>query len=190
MQPVGSDYFEVLDDQGHKTGKLVDRATVHAQQLWHEVVNVWIINNHGDVLLQLRGPSVDVAPNVWDVAIGTHVRPSEDPVAAAQRCLQSEMGIAITSENLKHLFNIQSANPLPGGGFHKVLGHVFLLKKDIALNQLTIDPGKIAKLEWRPLIDVMAQMGNPETAKQYFDRPGTYFPQLFEALQAEMPEEL
>jgi len=180
-----SEQFEVLDEQGHKTGRILDRQTVHQQQLWHEVANVWVLNEKGEVLLQLRGPRVDLNPNVWDVAVGTHVRPGEDPTLAAQRCLQTELGITITSDNIKHLFNLQSANPLSDGRFHKVLGHVFLVKRDINLDAFTFDHDKIARLAWRPLIDVMAEVGGTESAVIYHPRPGDYYPKLFDALQAE-----
>lgn len=182
---MGDQQFEVLDEQGHKTGQLLDRDTVHAQELWHEVVNVWIINSKGEVLLQLRGHEVDLNPDVWDVAIGTHVRPGEEPLAAAQRCLQTELGVTIVPENLKHLFNIQSANSVGEGKTHRVLGHVFLLKHDIPLEQFTFDTKKIAQLAWRPLIQVMAEVGSTE-GPQYFPRAGNYYPKLFDALQAEM----
>lgn len=182
----GTDAFEVLDEQGHKTGQILDRAAVHAQELWHEVVNVWIINSRGEVLLQLRGPDVDLNPDVWDVAVGTHVRPGEDPTAAAQRCLQTELGVTITPENLQHLFNIQSANPIQHGKTHRVLGHVFLLKRDIRLDEFTYDDTKIAKLEWQPLIAVMAEVGSTEGAAKFFPRAGNYYTKLFDALQAEM----
>ncbi len=185
-QSLQSEQYEVLDDAGHKTGQLLDRASVHQQQLWHEVANVWIINSQGEVLLQLRGPGVDLNPNVWDVAVGTHVRPNEDPTIAAQRCLQTELGVTIAPDNIKHLFNLQSSNPLPDGTFHKVLGHVFIVKRDINLQDFTYDTNKIAQLEWKPLVDVMAEVGSSEAGSRYHPRPGNYYPKLFEALQAEL----
>jgi isopentenyldiphosphate isomerase len=180
------DYFEVLDDQGHKTGQLLTRGAVHEQELWHETVNVWIINQNSEVLLQLRGPKIELNPGVWDVAIGTHVRPSEDPYDAAVRCLKTELGISITKEQLKHLFNMLAANPTEHGKMHRTLGHVFLLKRDIPLEDFTFDTNKVAQLSWRPLVDVMAEVGGTETAKNFYPRTGNYYPQLFDALQAEM----
>lgn len=181
-----SQEFEVLDEQGHKTGRVLDRQTVHEQELWHETVNVWIINTKGEALLQLRGKNVELHPDRWDVAIGTHVRPQEDPTDAAVRCLQTELGVTITKEQLKHLFNIQSVNPTETGKMHRTLGHVFLLKRDIDLSEFTYDSEKIAQLVWKPLLTVMGEVGGADTAATYYPRPGNYFPQLFDALQAEM----
>jgi isopentenyl-diphosphate Delta-isomerase len=181
--------YEVLDDQGHKTGKLLDRTTVHKQELWHEVANVWIVNDRGEVLLQLRSPEVELCPNVWDVAVGTHVLPNEDPVDSARRGLQGELGLAVTTDSLKHLFNIRAANPMANGTKHRVLGHVFLLEQNLDLQGLKVDSHKIAQLAWRPIIEVMADIGSTERSKLYFPREGAYYPQLFDAMLAAAPPE-
>ncbi|HSW99390.1 MAG TPA: NUDIX domain-containing protein [Candidatus Saccharimonadales bacterium] len=189
MAPSAQQY-EVLDDAGHKTGQLLGSAEVHKQELWHEVANVWVINSRGEVLLQLRSPEVELCPNVWDVAVGTHVRPAEDPAAAAIRGLHDEIGLTVLPEKLQHLFNIQAANPMHDGRKHKVLGHVFLLKQDVDAATLKVDPSKIAELAWKPVSSVMAEIGATDTAAQYFPREGTYYPQLFDVLLANAPPEL
>jgi isopentenyldiphosphate isomerase len=185
-QTTTDQQYEVLDDQGHKTGELLDKSIVHKGQLWHEVVNVWILNANGDILMQLRAPGVELSPNVWDVTTGTHLRPGEAPMDAALRTLRNEFGIETTPEALKHLFNIQSANPMPGGMLHKVFGHVYLLRHDTDLSTITYDREKISDLQWVPLIKLMADVGNEETKKHYFPRANDYYPKLFEAFQAWM----
>lgn len=182
--------YEVLDDAGHKTGQLLAREEVHERQLWHEVANVWILNSRGEVLLQRRGPKVELAPNVWDVAVGTHLRPGEDPAAAGARALAGELGITELPENLKHLFNIQAANPMPDGSMHKVLGHVFLLKTDIDLATLKVNPDKVAELAWRTVSQIISDFGSEEARAAYFPRAGNYYQQLFEIFMAEVPPEL
>lgn len=46
-EPADTQQYEVLDDAGHKTGRLLDRGSVHKQELWHEVANVWVVNARG-----------------------------------------------------------------------------------------------------------------------------------------------
>jgi isopentenyldiphosphate isomerase len=181
---------EVLDEAGHKTGQILDRKTVHDKQLWHEVVNVWVINSKGEILLQLRAPGVEISPGVWDVAVGSHVRPGEDPLVAAQRCLNTELGIDILPGSIKHLFNIRAANPMSGNKKHHVLGHVFLLKRDIDPADITVDTKKITRLEWKPLLAVMSEVGATDTTALYFPREGDYYPKVFDALQNEMGDGL
>lgn len=182
--------YEILDEEGHKTGETLSRSEVHKRELWHEVVNVWILNAKGEVLLQLRAPGVELCPNVWDVAVGSHLRPNEDPPTAAVRCLGSELGITVLPESLKHLFNIKAANPMQDGSKHRVLGHVFLLKLDIDISTLNVNSQKIAQLIWRPVVQVMAEIGGTDTADKYFPREGAYYPQIFDALLAAAPPEM
>lgn len=184
MEPMQQ--YEVLDEAGHKTGETLDRVTVHKKGLWHEVVNVWVINSRGELLMQLRAPDVELSPNVWDVTVGTHLRPGEDPPDAAVRALKDEFALETTPEELKHLFNIQSANPMPSGLTHKVLGHVFLMQHDLDISAIKLDPKKITRLAWVPLNTLMLEVGSTETKDKYFPRANNYYPQLFEAFQAWM----
>ena len=186
MSELDEEHYEVLDDQGHSTGELMTKNQVHEQEILHSTVNVWILNSKREVLLQLRGKNMELNPDTWDVAIGTHVRPAEDPTDAALRCLQTELGVTVTKDQIKHLFNIQSAHPVEGGKIHRTLGHVFLLKRDLDINDFEFDPEKIAMLAWRPLLAVMGEVGGTETSSSYYPRSGDYYPQLFDALQAEM----
>lgn len=185
MNPA-PDQHEVLDEGGHKTGTILDRRTIHAKQLWHEVVNVWIVNSKSEILMQLRAPGVDLSPNVWDVTVGTHLRLRETPTDAALRCLTSELGLSFAPEELKHLFNIQSANPMPDGTKHKVFGHVFLINHDVDLQAITFDPQKITRFAWVSLPELMVGVGSTATKANYFPRANNYYQQLFEALQALM----
>lgn len=178
--------YEILDEAGHKTGQTLDKKAVHDQQLWHEVVNIWIVNSRGEILMQLRSPKVELSPGVWDVTVGTHLRPGEDPAMAVQRALKSEFDLETTPDQYKHLFNIQSANPGPNNTRHKVLGHVFLMQHDVDIRALKVDPDKITRLAWVPLNKLMTEVGSADTKDQYFPRASNYYPQLFEAFAAWM----
>jgi isopentenyldiphosphate isomerase len=181
-----NDQYVVLDEAGHQTDEVQDLKTIHESELWHEVANVWIMNSRGEILMQLRSPGMELSPNVWDVTIGTHVHPQEEPVMAGIRALKSELGIEIASEEFKHLFNIQSANPMPNGTTHKVMGHVFMVQKDIDLSQLHFDTSKITQFAWVSLNTLMAEVGGTETQAKYFPRANNYYPQLFTAFQSWM----
>lgn len=188
LPPDQLDQYEVLDEEGHKTGKILDRAAVHAQGLWHEVVNVWVANSKGEILMQLRGPHMELAPNVWDVAIGTHLQVNEEPAGAALRALHAGLGVAATQDDLKHLFNIRCANPMPNGISHKVLGHIFLIERDLDLNELVYDKEKIAKFIWVSPTVLMSEIGSEQAKGHYFPRANNYYPKLFEAFQSVMTD--
>jgi isopentenyldiphosphate isomerase len=188
MQPAQqtNDLYDVLDEEGMSTGKVLDRVAVHDKELWHDVVNVWVVNTKGEILLQLRAPDVELCPGVWDVAMGTHIRHGETHTDAALRGLKTELGLAVTPEELKHMFNIKCANPMANGTTHKVVGHVFLVQKDAEAGDFKVDSKKVSKLAWKPLPMLMSEVGNAETGKQYFPRTSNYYPKLFESLQSLM----
>jgi isopentenyldiphosphate isomerase len=180
-----NDTYEVLDEHGVATGKLLDRKIVHQRGLWHAVANVWVMNSKGELLMQLRSPAVELSPGVWDVSVGTHVRPSETPAQAGVRALHDELGVSVQADDLKHLFNILSANPMLDHTMHKVLGHVFMVQRDFNLSDFTFDQTKISKLAWVPLTQLMADIGS-DARVQYFPRANNYYPQLFKAFQSWM----
>jgi isopentenyl-diphosphate Delta-isomerase len=181
-----NDTYEVLDEHGVATGKILDRKIVHQRGLWHAVANVWVMNNRGELLMQLRAPGVELSPNVWDVSVGTHVRLHEPPAEAGARALQTELGVQVPAAELKHLFNILSPNPMPDGSAHRVLGHVFMVQRDLKLSDFTLDAAKVSKLAWVPLTQLMADIGSSETSAHYFPRANNYYPQLFKAFQSWM----
>ena len=49
---MNKEYFDILDENGNKTGKTKLRSEVHRDGDWHKAVHIWIINNKGDILLQ------------------------------------------------------------------------------------------------------------------------------------------
>lgn len=53
------EYFDILDDNGNKTGKIKLRSEVHRDGDWHKAVHIWILNQSGDILLQRRSATKD-----------------------------------------------------------------------------------------------------------------------------------
>ena len=56
------EYFDILDDNGNKTGKIKLRSEVHRDGDWHKAVHIWILNQSGDILLQRRSATKDSNP--------------------------------------------------------------------------------------------------------------------------------
>jgi hypothetical protein len=111
---------------------------------------------------------------------------NEEPIDAALRALESGLGLVVTKEDLRHLFNVMSANPMPDDTFHKVLGHVFMIQRDLDFNELVYDKEQITKFAWVPLMALMGEVGAEETKGHYFPRANNYYPKLFEAFQSLM----
>lgn len=85
--------LEVVNEQGEVVG-LVPRSAIHGDpSLMHRVVHVLVFNKKGEILLQKRSMSKDVAPGRWDTSVGGHVGPAEGLLDAAMREMLEELGI-------------------------------------------------------------------------------------------------
>jgi isopentenyl-diphosphate delta-isomerase type 1 len=85
--------LEVTDHKGEIIGVL-PRSHIHGNpSLIHRVVHVLVFNTKGELLLQKRSMSKDVAPGKWDTSVGGHLNIGEDTLSAAKREMKEELGI-------------------------------------------------------------------------------------------------
>jgi isopentenyl-diphosphate delta-isomerase type 1 len=84
--------FDVVDEHDVVIGQET-RGRVHAQNLRHRAVHIFVFNTAGDVLLQLRSATKDKFPNCWDSSCSGHVDAGEDYDTAAWRELREELGL-------------------------------------------------------------------------------------------------
>ena len=98
--------FDVVDENDVPTGTAT-RAKVHAENLIHRAVHVFVLNKNGDLYLQKRSLRKDKNPGVWDSSVSGHLDAGEDYLPAAIRELGEEVGIHdTTSENLEHVLSL------------------------------------------------------------------------------------
>ena len=87
--------LEVVDREG-KIVNILPRTHIHGNpSLIHRVVHVLIFNTEGKLLLQKRSLNKDVAPGKWDTSVGGHINLGEDPLRAAKREMEEELGISL-----------------------------------------------------------------------------------------------
>lgn len=100
--------LEIVDVEGNVIG-LAERAELHRDPvLIHRVVHVLVFNNHGELLLQKRSDTKDVAPGKWDTSVGGHVSPGEDILAAARR--ETDEELSIKSCEMRYLYRYLFSN--------------------------------------------------------------------------------
>ena len=69
------------------------REEVHRLGYWHKSAQVFVFNNHGELLLQQRSAEKDLYANLWDYSVGEHLQPHETFLQGALRGLREELGI-------------------------------------------------------------------------------------------------
>lgn len=100
--------MEILDvfDENEKLIGTADRKKVHKEGLWHLQVGAWLMNQNGEILLELRSKNKKANPNKWS-RIGGHVDSGETPIVSIQREVLEEVGINIPIENYELISKIK-----------------------------------------------------------------------------------
>lgn len=83
----------LVDSNDNVTGSC-EKMEAHRQGLLHRAFSVFIFNEANEILLQKRAQDKYHSPGLWTNTCCGHPRPHEEILAAAQRRLKEEMGIA------------------------------------------------------------------------------------------------
>ena len=104
-----SEYFDIRDWDGNRTGEMKEREQVHRDGDIHGTAHVWVIRSsketgRPEVLLQKRSEKKDIFPGCFDVSAAGHLDAGEDFPEAAVRELKEELGLEVKPEELERLF--------------------------------------------------------------------------------------
>ena len=92
-QDAQGEHFDVVDEHDRVIG-VETRGVVHARDLRHRAVHLFVFNAGGELFLQRRSPWKDKHPGKWDSSAAGHLDSGEDYAAAARRELSEELGLA------------------------------------------------------------------------------------------------
>ena len=84
--------FDVCDTEDRVIGQ-ARRADVHANNLLHRAVHVWVMRSNGQLVAQRRSASKDQYPNALTSSASGHLDAGEDYLTAALRELGEELGL-------------------------------------------------------------------------------------------------
>jgi 16S rRNA (adenine1518-N6/adenine1519-N6)-dimethyltransferase len=94
--------FPVVD-KNDKILRDASRSQVHANNLRHRAVHIFIFNPAGEVYLQQRSRWKDRHPLKWDSSASGHVGAAESYDETARRELKEELGISVPLEKISKL---------------------------------------------------------------------------------------
>lgn len=131
LAPLGTaqdgvaEIFDVVDEADCVTGQ-APRGEVHAQNLRHRVVHIFVFNAAGEIFLQRRSAWKDQAPGCWGSSTAGHLDHGEDYVTAAARELEEELGLRkVKAESLELVGTLP---PTAGNGWEFV--HLYRLSHE------------------------------------------------------------
>lgn len=152
---MAEELIDVLDAQGQPTGETKTRAEIHAQGLWHRDIHIYIVNSHGEVLWQKRSAIMDVAPNMWSVSVAAHVKTGAGTLETAVREAQEELGLDLSPHELELITTLPDERE--SRTLKTTLRHyrdVFLVKRDLGLKTLKLQPEEVAEVKWLTMDDL------------------------------------
>lgn len=147
--------LDLVDEQGHPTGRVRERSLVHRYGDRHRTAHVWITrpNDHGsfDILLQKRAETKDSYPGCHDISSAGHIPAGCGYEESALRELQEELGITAAPEDLR-LIGYREVNAhleFQGKPFHdNEYSAVYLYEKPVRISALTLQPSEIESVLW------------------------------------------
>ena len=142
--------IDVLDENGHKTGQVVSREEVHKLGLWHRCVHIWVVNGK-EVLLQKRSSQKQTHPNKWTTATSGHLSAGASSIEGAIREIGEEIGLEVKESELQYLFTVKESgvnNNQEKKIIENEITDVYLLKKDIDISNLKLQPEEVSEVKW------------------------------------------
>lgn len=88
--------LQIYDESGNVIEPL-PRSVVHERPVkhWHGVVNVWLVNKAGHLMVSLRSKSVSGNPGKWQTYFGGHVPAGKSHLETVAKELSEEVGLNI-----------------------------------------------------------------------------------------------
>lgn len=153
------EFLELFDAQNRSLNQQLLRRQVHEQGHWHRTSQVYVLNNQNELLCNLRHPSKDLFPKLWDVSIGGHLEPGENYETCALRELSEELGITAEPEKLSFLATVKvdGADEIAGLTDREHVG-IFLYQTSLPLSEFNFQREEITELQYLSLETVEANL--------------------------------
>jgi len=154
-----AEYFDILDSNGHPTGKTKLRSEVHRDGDWHKSIDIWVMNSKGELLLQKRSKQKESYPGLWEVSCSGHVGAGENSLDSALRELKEELGVDVAAEQLQFLFEDKEENVTNNGTFiNKEFKEIYLLKLDLPVEKYDLQVEEVEAVKYVPRKELEYQL--------------------------------
>ena len=147
---MAEEYFDVLDENGNKTGKTKLRSEVHRDGDWHKSVHIWILNDKGDVLLQRRCPTKDSNPNMLDISCAGHLTTGDDSLTGAVRELKEELDFDVEPEDLQFIKTFKVSKRYAPTFFNQEFQDMYILRTDKSVDDMKYQESEITEIMFVP----------------------------------------
>ena len=156
------EYVILVDEHDAPLG-LMEKLKAHEQGALHRAISVLIFNSDSELLLQRRALSKYHSPGLWTNSCCSHPRDGEEVLAAGERRLVEEMGMAA---KLQPLFHFRYRAEFENGLIEHELDHVMVGYFEA---EPTINPEEVAAWKWISLEELKQDLSRkPENYTVWF----------------------
>lgn len=149
--------FDIVDENGHPTGEIVERTEAHRLGIRHRTAHIWVVREREgvtEVLLQKRAANKDSFPGRFDTSSSGHIQAGDEPLESALRELEEELGIAAKAEQLTFAgtFRIHYEKEFYGKLFRdNEISFVYCYREPVDDEALHLQEEEVEAVEWFPL---------------------------------------
>lgn len=149
--------LDVYDDFGKKTGRVIVRGDKSAELDEHEHIAlavIYIENNKGEFLMQ----KTSVEKGGEFSSTGGHVCHDEEPLESIQREVLEELGVSVDKDEIKYLGYLL---------YDKPIRHMFYLKKDIDINDVTVQKEEVEFVKYLTIDEINTLIEKEKITKSH-----------------------
>ena len=154
--------FDILNEDGTRTGRTKARGLVHRDGDLHGASHVFVIRRNAgrlQVLMQKRSADKDSFPSCWDTSAAGHLDTGENFDKAAVRELKEELGVS--GPVLKYIFTqkVEYTENFYDKPFHdNEIDHVYIAEIDEPEDYFRPESGEVECVQWQDADRVLAAL--------------------------------
>ncbi len=153
--------WDIYDKYRQKTGQTHKRGIPMKKGDYHLVIQVWIVNDDGQLLIQRRQQCKELWPNMWDCSVAGSVILGENSKAAAIRETKEELGVDLDITKVEKIFTVK---------FFCGFTDVWLVRQNVDINDLKPQYDEVSDAKWATENEILEMIQNGEfIGYQYFD---------------------
>jgi len=128
--------------------KRAKRSVIHKKGLFHQAVNILVVNSQKEIFLQQRSRKKSICPLLWDISASEHLKVGETYHQACLRGLKEELKIITRIKIIRNTHlqkNTYFHNKIQDYEYVKLFAALY--DKEIFINKEEVETGKFFTVE-------------------------------------------
>ncbi|XMO85734.1 NUDIX domain-containing protein [Algibacter sp. AS12] len=130
------EYLDIVDAQGHPTGKSELKSIIHTKGYYHHTAHIWFYTSDGNILLSQRSAKKAICPLLWDVSVAGHIDAGETIESGSIREIEEEIGLSISEKALHKIGVFECLQSYDNGIIDNEFHNTFIAELNVPLEKL------------------------------------------------------